>query len=751
MHRAGRVKPSRRLLGVALVMAGAGVIAGRSLMAAAAATTARSPRAEAAPPGLPLRFEANRGQLDARVRFLARGPGYALFLTRTGATLTLERAGAAAHVVSMRVVGGREVEPTAMGRLPGTTSYLLGDDRSRWHTGIAGHAGVRYDGVRPGVDLVYYGNGQRQLEYDLVLAPGADPGALALAFEGVERIDIDPRGHALMALGGGATLRQAPPFAYQQDAGGGRTPIAARYRLRGDGVLGFEVGAHDRTRPLIIDPVLRYSTYLGGSNSDGATAAAVDAAGNLYVAGYTLSANFPTASPLQAASAGSYDVFVSKLDPGGTSLVYSTYLGGSGEDRVTGLAVDAAGNVYLTGHTLSTNFPTASPLRPANAGAQDAFVAKLNAAGAALVYATYLGGSSTDAAYGIGVDSTGSAHVAGYTFSTNFPTAAPLKASLSGTTDAFVARLNPAGSALLHATYLGGSGDEVANGIAVDGAGNASVAGWTTSANFPTHAAVQSALGGASDAFVSRLNASGSTLTSSTYLGGSGQDVAQAVAVDPDGHAHVAGYTNSTDFPTASPLQGTFGGTYDGFVSKLGPGGSSLVYSTYLGGSFLDRINAISVAPNGRTAVAGYAESRDFPLVLPALQPEHGGGLGDAFVSAFNPSGSALVLSTYLGGISEDNGHAVAASANDIHVAGVTRSANFPVHEPIQGTLAAGPFDAFVTKIVMEAVRIPSARPATTAALAGLLLGLVLLLAPRRRATPRPGEPPATATTPARP
>ena len=692
-------------------------------------------RARPAPDPVPasnagaLRFEPNQGQADPEVRFLARGPGYGLYLTRAGATLAVGRPGVAPTAVTLRLAGAAAVEPIGEGPVPGLTSYFVGSDRTRWRTGVPGYRGVRYPGVRPATDLIYYGTGPRGLEYDLELAPGADPRGLRLTIDGVERVALDADGAAVLSLPGGGELRQAPPRAYQEGPGGERVAVLARYALDRDGSLGFDVGAYDRTRRLVIDPELLFSSYLGGSNSDGAVAVARDLGGNIYLAGYTLSTNFPTVTPLQASNGGSYDVFVTKLYPGHT-LAYSTYLGGSAEDRATGIAVDADGNAYVGGYTYSTNFPTSAPFQAASAGAPDAFVAKLNPTGSALVYSTYLGGTSSDTAYGIAVDSGGAAYLTGSTFSAGFPTAAPIQASLKGTTDGFITKLNQAGSALVYSTYLGGGSDEVANGIAVDQVGGAYVVGWTSSTNFPISRPLQAALSGSSDIFVASLDTAGAAFNYSTYLGGSGIDVGEAIAVDASFSAYIGGYTNSTDFPTRTPLQPAFGGTYDGFVSKLGPTGSALAYSTYLGGAFYDRVNGISVE-GGQANVVGYTESFNFPTFTP-YQASHGGGLDDGFLTTLTADGATLAYSTYLGGNSDDIAHAVAVVQGHTLVAGTTRSPNYPTFRPLQGTNHGGPWDAFLTHFGPPPAPVPATSGLTVVALAGLLLGL-LLLAPRRR------------------
>jgi hypothetical protein len=673
-------------------------------------STAQS-RLAAAYGKLPLRLELNAGQTDASVRFLSRGPGYALFLTGNEAVLSLEKRSpkAISPPVALRMsLAGANPNATVTGldELPGKSNYFIGNDPAKWRTNVPTYAKVKYKNVYRGIDLVYYGNPQ-QLEYDFLVAPGADPKAISLDVTAVlsshsgrrTPLRIDANGD-LVIQAGDDQVRLHKPVVYQASEGSARHFVDGHYLLKSGNRVSFEVASYDRGKTLVIDPVLVYSTYLGGSGYDLGYGIAVDSAGNAYVTGGSLSTDFPTANPLQPIYGGGSsfgDAFVAKLNPAGSALVYSTYLGGSGDDQGNGIAVDSSGNAYVTGNTSSTNFPTAGPLQTVYGGEQDAFVAKVNAAGSALVYSTYLGGSSEDSGNGIAVDSSGTAYVTGFTSSSNFPTASPLQAVFGGDEDAFVSKLNPSGSALVYSTYLGGSGEDTGNGIAVDSSENAYITGLTTSTNFPTASPLQPASSGNEDAFVAKLNAAGSALVYSTYLGGSGNDYGHGIAVDAAGNAYVVGQTQSANFPTASPLQARLGGSTNAFVSKLNPGGSALVYSTYLGGSSSDLGLGIAVDSGGNAYVTGSIFSTDFPTASP-LQPASGGS-GDAFVAKLNPSGSALVYSTYLGGSSGDSGNGIAVdSAGDAYITGYTRSTNFPTANPLQA-FSGGPYNAFVTKI----------------------------------------------------
>jgi hypothetical protein len=651
---------------------------------------------------LPLAFEKNRGQTGSKVKFLARGQGYTLFLTSGEAVLALHKASAKSGVLRMKLLGANPASNVSgVDELPGKTNYFIGNDAKRWHTNVPMYAKVKYKSVYSGIDLVYYGN-QRQLEYDFVVAPGADPRCIQLGVRGARKISRREDGDLVLAMAEGE-IRWHKPVVYQGNDGA-RQEVAARYAIKGKNRVAFEVADYDSRRPLFIDPLV-YSTYLGGSGGDDGWAIAVDSSGGAYVAGSTASINFPTMNPLQPNEADGgvdSDAFVAKFNATGSALVYSTYLGGNAADYGNGIAVDSSGNAYVTGYTQSTNFPTVNPLQPTIGGGQgiDAFVAKLNSTGSALVYSTYLGGSGEDIGNGIAVDSSGNAYVTGGTSSSDFPTMNPLQPANGGAPDAFVTEINTTGSALVYSTYLGGSSGDGGFGIAVDGSGNAYVTGGTSSTDFPTMNPLQPANGGGlSDAFVAKLNPMGSALVYSTYLGGSGWDWGNGIAADSSGNAYVTGFTYSTDFPTMNPLQAANGGRgdSDAFVAKLNATGSALVYSTYLGGSSSEEGNGIAADTLGNAYVTGYTSSTDFPTMNP-LQPANGGG-EDAFVAKLNATGSALVYSTYLGGSGSDWGLGIAVdSSGNAYVTGYTESANFPTVNPLQPAYGGGG-DAFVAEI----------------------------------------------------
>jgi hypothetical protein len=600
------------LLGVAALLSWLAPSLARAQAAAA------SVRAQVAYSRLPLAFEANAGQTAGPVQFLARGQGYTLGLTPTEAVLTFARQGRAptspaatdqapAPVVRMTLLGAHpDPQMRGMEALPGQVHYLRGRDPAQWHTHVPTYAKVCYQAVYPGVDLVYYGN-HGQLEYDFVVAPGADPTRIQLGFQGVDRVEVDAQGDLLLRIGGGE-LRLHQPRIYQ-DADSGTQVIPGRYVVlpppsdtgQREGIhhVGIHVDTYDPSMPLIIDPVLSYATYLGGGSDDAGRGVAVDATGAAYIVGETKAADQPGLR-------GTSDVGVVKLTPDGTALVYATYLGGAADDLGRGIAVDATGAAYIIGETASADFPTTSgAIQATFGGFQDAFVAKLAPDGAALVYATYLGGSGFDDGRAIIVDTMGAAYVTG-SASAGFPiTSGALQPMLNGIRDAFVAKLTPDGTALVYATYMGGRSAEWGSGIAIDATGAAYVAGETASPDFPTTpGAVQPSFGGNEDAFVAKLTPDGTALVYATYVGGSSFDFGHGIAVDATGAAYVTGttglFSGTNNFPTTpGAVQPTFGGLQDAFVAKLAPDGATLVYATYLGGSQPDSGSGMAIDAAG--------------------------------------------------------------------------------------------------------------------------------------------------------
>ncbi len=674
-------------------------------------------------------FIENKGQWDSRVQFLLRSGGLDTWITDRGVVYdvyqmtpsknsdkhntpdvqamqdkarAMDRRG---HVVSINFTGA-SVTTTSLGvdPQPGHHNYFIGNDKTKWASNVALYGRAEVQGLYPGVDAVFYLDGGKP-RYDLVVKPGANTSQVRMSIEGAKSVKVDAAGSLSIQTTMGA-IEQRGLYAYQE-VDGKRQQVKCDFVVDGKRTVTFNVGKYDRSRPLVIDPLV-YSTYLGGSSFEDGQGIAIDGSGNVYITGYTTSTNFPTLGAYQSSysgggggfyGGGSEDAFVTKLNSGGSTLAYSTYLGGSGNDLAFEIAVDGSGNAYVVGGTRSTNFPVSGAYQSANAGGADAFVTKLNSSGSALAYSTYLGGSgSIDDVHGIAVDGSGNAYVVGSTNSTNFPTAGAYQSTYGGgTRDAIVTKLNSSGNTLVYSTYLGGSDFEYAIGVAIDGSGNAYVTGRTYSTNFPTAGAYQSTNAGSEDAFVTKLNSSGSTLTYSTYIGGSNADAGHWIAIDGSGNAYVTGWTYSTNYPTAGAYQSSSGGGQDVFVTKLNSGGSTLAYSTYLGGSGSEFGVGIAVDGSGNAYVAGLTSSTNFPTST-AYQSSNGGGF-DAFVTRLNSGGSTLAYSTYLGGTSNDYGTAIAVDgSSNAYITGFTSSTNFPTSGAYQAA-NGGSQDVFVAKL----------------------------------------------------
>ena len=674
---------------------------------------------------LPLSFEPNQGQTDAQVKFLSRTSQYNLFLTPNEAVFTLPVKTAAKNpnrpaiharhsqinseaVLRMELKGANTgAKVSGEQSLAGRTNYLIGRDASKWVREIPQFARVNYQNVYPNVDLTFYGQ-QRQLEFDFVVKPGADPAAIALGIEGAKNITTE-NGDLVLASAAG-DLRVHKPIAYQK-RGDQRQPVDARFVVKGMEVA-LAVGSYDHSRELVIDPTIVYGTYLGAGSEDDGAAIAVDSTGATYITGQTASPGFPIKATLPApnnALQGTFDAFITKLSADGTALVYSTFFGGTGTDSGNAIAIDGTGQAYIAGATNSTDLPIAgTPLKGVAGGNLDAFVAVLNAAGNTLIYSTYIGGANDDVGNGIAVK--GSViYVAGSAGSdqTSFPIILPSGSTLQGIfkggttgtgvipTDAFVTKIDLSNSANNASVFLGGTANDEATGVGVDSAGNAYVTGVTLSTDFPVNGSspFQTACNSCpnlEDSFVTEITADFKNYGYSTYLGGNKGDDASQVVADASGNAYVVGQTNSTNFPTngtnAAFKTTLTGNNGNAFVTVLKAGGGSLLYSTYLGGSGLDAGIAIALDTSSppKAFVTGQTSSTDFPTVNPT-QPANAGG-NDAFVSEIDPNASganSLVFSTYLGG-GADEDHFLAGIAVDsngnFYVTGDTQSvSNFPV------------------------------------------------------------------------
>ena len=743
-------------------------ILGGSLLAALAALNV-SAQNVASLGNLPLWFETG-----ASGNFIARASGAEFAITPGGAEFSLTKASGQSADCRMQFLGANTAAHiTGESRLGGTVNYLLGGESGQWRTGVPTFAQVRVENIYPGVNVVYYGS-QQKLEYDFNLAAGVSPSVIALRFDGAKKIFTNPQGELIVTLRDGEVVQHAP-VAYHI-VSGTRHEVAAGYQIVDAHTAAFTLGNYDHAAPLVIDPVLSYSSYFGGNGKDTAWAIAVSPTdGSIYVAGQTFSSAFKSGQPLSTTSVvqpkykgGSLsgDAFVARFDVDGSgtnlSLHYATYLGGSGNDGALGLAVDADGDAFVTGFTDSANFPTTKTLfskikGPINAHTQtyavDAFVTELNPDGTGLIYSTYLGGSSMDAAYGIALDDAGNAYIAGYTYSTNFPvtTKAMQKhllclPSLYQNANAFVAEISAGGNALNYSTYLGGTNFDEAHGIACKD-GRVFVVGRTRSYNFTNYNAIAGFTNlnngskalfsrGDTSAFVTAFDNSNVTnlsLLYSTFLGGTNIDTATGVAADANGSAYVCGYTSSRDFPnTATNVAGLSNGFYTNKVFTLGftnstavtnafltridySGGNAVIgYSALFGGKTIDQANGVTVDAANNAYVIGTARSVDFPT------NNTGGFLGnkvktwpntnsaDVFITAFSADGSALLYSGCLGGKGDDLGNAIAADPlGNAYLAGQTSSVNFPVTTNALQNFRNSTNDMFIVKISPDAPPVP--------------------------------------------
>ncbi len=702
----------------------------------------------------PIRFE--QVQAGAAPVFLARGFNYQFCLAPTRATLAVQRplshaAPAAGQVrglslsspqlVETRSISmsfpGANAQPRMEGQepVPGTTSYILGNDPAQWRTGGKSFEKVAVENLYPGINLVYYGN-QRRLEYDFILAPGAHPEDIAVQFTGADQVSIDGHGELVLTIGSERITHPRPALFQQVD--GARRLVTGGYRQIDPHTIGFQVGKYDQASALIIDPILSYSSLFGGDSGDLALAVKLDSEGFIYVAGETLSSAFPL--PLSGFETNfgggkiNGDAFVAKFDPLGSALVYFTYLGGRGNDGALDLAVDSAGHAHVCGFTDSPDFPTtANALHrtitghptPGNGIYQaDVFITELDASGQALVYSSYFGGTNADRADAIALDSAGNTYITGVTYSQDFQLLNPLRGqtNLHGAFDAFVAKFGPVGGGadLIYSTFLGGTNADEGQGIAVDADGSAYVTGLTASTNFPTTlGAFRTNLNGyvrltpLFDAFVTKINPDGRSLAYSTLLGGTNSDSGFRIAVDSGGSAFVTGSTMSLDFPnTATNLGLSTGFTNvtaannDAFLSKLNPDGS-LAWSVRFGGLYADVGWDVALDQTGDPFVVGTTSSTNFPVFNDAgfpLPSKTKLGYESVFVTAVKQDASAVMYSLLMGGSHNDRGYGITVDpAGNAYIVGKVTSTNFPLVGPLQST-RLGTNDTFLAKIALEPI-----------------------------------------------
>lgn len=652
-----------------------------------------------------LSFEVNQGQTDARVKFLSRQRDSTLFLTPTEVTLQ-----ARTDTVRMTLRGANGA-PEAKGEelQSARSNYFIGADRSKWRRDIPHYGRVRFANVYPGIDVVYYGK-DGELEYDWVVQPGANPAKIRMQFAGARKVRVDSLGDLVLETAGGE-IREKKPVIYQENTNG---RVAGHYVLLNNHEVGFEIAHWDKRRKLVIDPVLVYASYFGGTHTEEPNAIAVDGNGNAYITGYTASSNFPTVNAEQPVNNALQTAFVSKVSADGSKLIYSTYLGGSTADFGIAIAVDTSGSAFVTGWTRSKDFPVVNAYQgtyPSKDLGYSGFVTKLSPSGGALVFSTYLGGDASSQPNGIAVDGSGNAYIAGGTDSSDFATTAgvihggPNPKSLGYP---FLVKMSGTGS-LVYSTFLN-NGDldgiaSVPNAVAADGSGNAYVTGYTAQKNFTLVNPVQTTYSGSQAVFVMKVNPSASAIIYSTYLGGGNEDEGIAIAADSSGNTYVTGRTSNMSFPLVNPIQKTFGGGssfYHAFVMEIAAAGSKIVYSTYLGGSESDAGVGIAVDAAGHTWVAGTTGSSDFPIVDSLGTPYRGEML---FLSEVAGGGSNLLFSSYLasvigyqGGSGRAAGMALDASGNAYLVADNSTS-----NGPADSTALGGSSSILVFKVGVPA------------------------------------------------
>ncbi len=658
-------------------------------------------------------FLENVGQVDASIGYyrMSKGVGVAFLRGAVVLALTGEDAGGGilrrsprtpaidpestqGVVIRMTFQGSEPVEPRGRSPLSHPTHIFLGDDPSKWRTGVRSYREVVFENLYEGVDLVYSGS-QGNLKYEFRVRPGADPTAIRVAYEGVESLETTGKDLTVRTSVGG--LKDSLPFSYEEAAG----PVACHFVLPSPRVYGFACEGWQGRGTLVIDPLL-FSTFLGAGSMEVGRSIAVDGSGNVYVAGPVDSWNFPTTpGAFDRNRDGTTDAFVTKLNSAGSALLYSTFFGGSRYDSANGMAIDPSGNVVITGDTDSGDLPTtAGAYDTTYGGNYDAFVTKLNATGGALVYSTFVGGTNGDYAMSLALDASG-VWITGYTISTDFPTTAgAFDTSYGGFSDAFVTKLNAAGAALVYSGYLGGTDTDTGYAIAVDESGNAYLAGETRSSDFPTTVgAFDRTLSGTFDGFVARISAPGNRVDYGTYVGGSGDETVNAVVVQPSGAATVSGATTSADFPTTpAAFDTTYGGAGDSFVTRIAPAGTGLTFSTYLGGGSADSGFGVALDAAGDAHVTGSTSSSDFPTTMDAFDRVPGGG-ADAYLSTVTASGGGVTYSTFLGGNGSDEGRATFVDGSGVmYLTGMTWSPDFPTTPGAFDTTYSWE-DAFISKI----------------------------------------------------
>ena len=651
----------------------------------------------------PLYFVANEGQMNARALYYARTPGYNLWLTQEGLVFdrieNTTKSEASRSFSAMTFIGAnRDIEIAAADPAEYKVSYFLGRDEADWKTGISTSKAVLYKNVYDGIDLRVYGT-EKQVEYDWIIAPGADPAEIRFAYSGANAAKLSADGDLVIETSAGQILQRKPVS--HQTIDGRRVDVASAFRAHPDGSFGFSLGAYNPRRALTIDPLVHaYSTYLGGHKDEYYTAVAVDSTDAIYLRGITYSGDFPP----EMGSQSRKDTYVTKLSADGSSLIYTAFFPSTRfQHHMTALFVDAKGFVYLGGGTSSNDFPIKNAFQPAfGGGLCDGFILKLSKDGRSLVYSSYIGGNSDEFVMSVAADAAGAAYLGGSTHSRNFPMVKPFKRAFGGYGDGFAAKVAPDGTSLAFSTYLGGSSDDQCYDLALASDGGVVLVGNTASTNFPVKSAFQRSLGGGyGDGFIAKLAPAGNALVYSSYFGGSGFDSVRAVALDGSGAAYIVGHTQGK-IAVKNAFQSERKGKNEGFAAKIAANGRSVVYSSYLGGAGDEMAYDVAVDGTGAAYIAGYTGSASFPVKNPFQAKRL--GATDAILTIVDPGGAKLLFSTFLGGIYRETGFGIALGADGaVYVSGITNSPDLPMlrEGAYQGALVGGD-DAFVFKFTID-------------------------------------------------
>jgi Beta-propeller repeat len=637
---------------------------------------------------IPLNFEPNRGQAGAGTLYLARGNGYLLSLEPSGSKMILRNKDKSAEISNTLLGSSKSSHLEALDPLPGHSSYFRGHDPAKWVTGVPNFARVRAAGVYPGIDLIYYGN-QDRLEYDFVVAAGADPSVIRLRLDGIRSLRTDAGGDLVLSTAAGDIIQQKPDI--YQTIDGKRQAVAGRFVIHGRRTVTFELASYDHSRSLVIDPVLVYSSFLGNGYQDEGNALAADAAGNLYLVGDTYSLTY-----------GDSDVMIRKISPDGSTFLYTANMGGSDNDFGTGIAVDPTGSVYVGGYSASVDFPLANAFQNGNAGNNNAIVLRLDPTGSTLIFSTYIGGSFDDRANGLALDNQGNVYLTGGAASLDFPVSTgAYQTQNRGSLNCFVVEFDSQGNGIA-STYIGGGSQDQANAIAVDSQGNSYITGQTDSDSYPqVNPSFQHSRHGGNDAFVTELSGDFTHLVYSTFAGGGSDDFGYGIAVNSAGQAYVMGTTNSSDFPTTNgAYQRGYAGSGDMFILAYSANGQNLMFSTFLGSHGVEDGNGIALDSANNIYVVGDTNSDQYPVTSDAVQRTRKGGF-DIVFSVLDPTGSRLMYSSFLGGSGDDSGSAVAVDPyGNVYLTGITISFDYPLTPGAAQTQpGGGTQDAFFAKV----------------------------------------------------